>query len=259
VNVSGQASLRSPLDASLSIDAMLDGLNFAAGEYHIPIDSGTVKVDYTHRTALLSTAQVQTCQGVVDVGGSQINLNDATTRAGIQWTVSGFQLSDLMRAQTEGDPPKVAGVVASSGKADVASVSPLSLSGSGDLTVREGRLVNLPVISGLARAMNLLAKISGTPKFHDTADATFKLTDTGVEVEKLNVETDILAARGDGTIGYDGTLDLLLNAGPLEKVQDAAGIVGDIVGAVTDQLVKYDVEGKVGDPKISVRPLGIGG
>lgn len=258
-DASGEVSLRSPLDSSLSASVLLDSLNVAVGDYRFPIDSGRVEADYSNGVASFGTAQFQSCQGMIDAGGSQINLTGNAIKAGIQWEVSGFHLRDLLRTQTEGEPPKIAGVVASSGTADVASVSPLSLSGGGDLRIRDGRLVNIPLISGLARAMNVLAKITGEPKYHDKADATFKLTDSAVDVEKLNVETDVLAARGKGTVGYDGKLDLLLNAGPLEKLQNAAGIVGDIVGAVTDQMVKYDVEGVVGDPKIKVRPLGLGG
>ena len=261
LDATGEIPLGAPLDSSLSASAALHGFNVATGDYRLPIDSGLVKVDYSSRIANLGTAQLQLCQGVVDAGGSQINLTGAATKAGVRWSVSGFHLRDLLRANTTdgSQPPKIAGVVASSGTADVASATPLSVSGSGELTVREGRLVNLPLISGLARAMNVLGKITGAPKFNDKADAAFTLTDTGVEVESLSAETEILAAHGNGTIGYDGTLDLLLNAGPMEKLQNAAGIIGDIVGAVTDQVVKYDVEGTVGAPTISVRPLGIGG
>jgi len=67
----------------------------------------------------------------------------------------------------------------------------------------------------------------------------------------------VVLARINGVVAYDGTLDLEANAGPMEKVQGMLGEVGNILGKVTDQLVKYRITGKAGDPKVAVRPLGL--
>ncbi len=58
---------------------------------------------------------------------------------------------------------------------------------------------------------------------------------------------------------YTGDLDLKMNAGPLEKLQSMLGKVGDIFGKITDGLVTYRIRGTLGDPKVNVQPLGIGG
>jgi hypothetical protein len=47
-----------------------------------------------------------------------------------------------------------------------------------------------------------------------------------------------------------------VNAGPLEKLQDALGAVGDVLGAVTDSVVAYRVGGTVEKPGINVVAFG---
>jgi hypothetical protein len=62
----------------------------------------------------------------------------------------------------------------------------------------------------------------------------------------------VMAARGKGRVGLDKSLDLLLNGGPLEKVQSMLGSVGAMLGKVTDSLTHYRVTGTVGHPVISI-------
>lgn len=260
LEASGRVPLLSPLDATLDADVALDSFHVAAGEYRVPIESATVDLSYDDRLATLGTARLNICRGTVDADGSRIDLRrEAPRLAEVEWRISGFHLEDLLRTRTEGTPPKYAGIIDSTGAADVRTLEPLALSGSGDLSVRDGHLTNIPVIRDLASVMKVLDQLAGRPTYGDTADASFRLGEDAVEIEELSVETQVLVARGDGEIGYDGRLDLLLNAGPLEKFQRATGVVGDIIGAVTDRLVKYSVKGEISQPQIGVRPLGLGG
>ena len=57
---------------------------------------------------------------------------------------------------------------------------------------------------------------------------------------------------------FDSRVDFRFNAGPLEKLQSALGPLGDLMGAVTDQLMKYHVTGTLSEPEFSVKPLGLG-
>ena len=61
-----------------------------------------------------------------------------------------------------------------------------------------------------------------------------------------------------GWIGFDGTMELRFNAGPLERLQESTGVIGQIFGAVTDTLLDYIASGTLSDPKIRIAPLGIG-
>ena len=79
----------------------------------------------------------------------------------------------------------------------------------------------------------------------------------GVQMSRLEVETMVAAARGKGTLGYDRQMDVLVNAGPMEKVQNMLGAAGDVLGTVTDRVVKYRIYGHVTKPEVQVKPLGM--
>ena len=109
------------------------------------------------------------------------------------------------------------------------------------------------MISALVDLMKIKVPASLTPA--DKADATFKFTPPGVRIERLDVITGLLAARGDGIVRYDATLDMRLNAGPLERLQSLVGKAGDLLSLVTDRLVAYKVEGPMGNPTVRVMVL----
>ncbi|MEC9374288.1 MAG: hypothetical protein VYC34_10610, partial [Planctomycetota bacterium] len=94
--------------------------------------------------------------------------------------------------------------------------------------------------------------------YTDTAHVDYRFTSEGVEIENLTFESSVVAARAKGIVYYDGVLDLTANAGPMEKLQQKLGKVGEIFGSITDNLVKYHVTGRIGSPNVGVKPLGMG-
>ncbi len=155
-------------------------------------------------------------------------------------------------------PVKYAGLVTGAGFADYAArTGPASLAGEGTLQVREGRLINLPMLSSLTDVVTG-NRAGDSHVFKDTADLEFTLTEDAIKLENYHIVSTLVAARGEGRIFYDGRLALTANAGPLEKVQDTLGAVGDLFASLTDLLVTYDIGGTVQEPTVTVRPLGIG-
>ena len=65
-------------------------------------------------------------------------------------------------------------------------------------------------------------------------------------------------ARGEGELYFDSRINFRFNAGPLERVQGVLGPIGEVLGGVTDALMKYHVTGTLAEPKTAVKPLGIG-
>lgn len=260
VSATGKVALLDILGSDLAADLELKSFNIAQGEYRLPIETAILQAKLANRIATVNNARVDTCGGTVSLTQARADLSRTEMPANLAWEIRNVQLQDLLRvAAQEGQPPKMAGILNSSGNATAnLQTAPDSVSGSGNITLRQGRLVQLPLISDLASNMNLLGQLTGQPEFNDEADINFNLTGTGVDISKMQLTTAVLAARGTGQIRYDQTLDLTLNAGPMEKVQSMLGDVGNILGAVTDQLVKYRVRGTVGDPEVSVAPLGIG-
>ena len=69
--------------------------------------------------------------------------------------------------------------------------------------------------------------------------------------------TALMAVRGGGVIGFDDSLNLILNGGPLERLQESLGMVGRAFGHVTDRIVRYHVTGTTEHPVVRIRPFGL--
>jgi hypothetical protein len=49
-----------------------------------------------------------------------------------------------------------------------------------------------------------------------------------------------------------------LNVGPFVRAEASLGRVGDLLGKITDKLVKYEITGQGGESSFAVKPFGIG-
>ncbi len=126
-----------------------------------------------------------------------------------------------------------------------------SLTGGGDLSVANGRIV----LVDLFRAE---LKTQGDHKRTDRAELTFQLHGDRVHLSKMLILGGLIGIRGDGDQYYDGRLNFVVSAGPVERIADELGPIGDLLGAVTGSVVKYQVTGTLGDTTINVLPFGIG-
>ncbi len=132
-------------------------------------------------------------------------------------------------------------------------------SGTGWLEVNEGALARLPLLLRLRKMMGLDTALppEDRPAGKDTARIEWTYAGDRARLTKIEALTRWLALRGEGDLRFDGSLDLRVNAGPMERLQHALGRVGDWMASVTDRLVSYSVTGHVGNPQIRVRPLGL--
>lgn len=258
LDVSGSVPLTDPIAGSkLDLVATLTALNVAAGEYRFPVDEAVAKVNLASGLATLTSFDAKAINGTIAATG-EFNLTAAAMPSHLAWNLDGLDVEQLLRGQGP-DAPDLAGIVTGAGTASTNLADPLaSMSGSGEVHLRDGRVLVIPGLTQLGKLASVATFGQATDKNHK-ADATFTLTGTGVHLDSSEVVTAALAARATGTIGYDTSLDLDVNAGPLEKLQDTLGGVGKLIGKVTDQLVTYKVEGTTADPKVRVAPLGIGG
>ena len=129
-----------------------------------------------------------------------------------------------------------------------------SLGGGGEARITEGRFTGGPLVKALAGVMRIMTL---SPSQKDELQTTFIIRDELIDLTSFSALAGPIGARGKGTIGLvDQSLDLRMNAGPLEGLQATAGLLGEAFGALTDRLAKYLVRGTIGDPKVSVAPLG---
>lgn len=132
-----------------------------------------------------------------------------------------------------------------------ARYGPEGLSGAGRVSVRNARL---PIVSAFQNVL----KINKTHGATDRADGAFELYGDRVRFTDFNIVGRWVAIKGKGNVFFDNRLDLRVNAGPIEKLNQVLGPVGDVLGAVTRLAIVYQVTGTLDDPQVTLRPLGIG-
>lgn len=259
INLSGAAALQRWRECELGGAITIDRFNLALGEYRLPIDTGSIPVRISAGMAVVGPTRLEIHGGSVN-GVFSADIARPSMPAQAEWSIGGLKLREFLRTATpEGVPPKYAGLLSSFGSvsADLTGL-PGTIDGLGEVHIKQGRLVNFPGIRELNAAMDVVAVANKKESLSDSFDAVFKLTAKGVRIESSQLATQALLARGTGIVRYDTTLDLQLNAGPMEKLQSLLGKVGKVIGSITDQLVTYHVTGTLKEPKVKIKPLGLG-
>lgn len=258
LEASGSASmnLRDPLAGRAALAIRGEGMRVALGEYRIPVE--TLSMDAVFRANRLEVAPIEAAllHGTVR-GDTVVEVSASGRPATVHWEAQRLNLRELLRsAPREGEPPKLAGLLTGVGEVRAELESPLdTLSGAGEVTIEEGRLVMLP---GLTQLSELTVRGRGDRDraSNHRGHALFTLGPTGIAVTQSEVVTNTIAARGTGLFGFDRSLNLIVNAGPIELLQRKLGPLGSLLGQLTDRLVKYSVTGTLDEPKVRVLPLG---
>ncbi len=257
IELSGDLPLTNPLGGSLVADIALTEFNLAAGSYRIPIDRADLRAQLNAGVVNPMTLAMSTLRGSGEIAGP-VRLSAPGLPAELTWTVTQVDVEQFLRSAGEG-APDLAGLVSGSGSVSTSLADPVAaLSGAGELRLTNGRLLAIPGLTELARVASVVGFGDAADKNH-SADAAFTLSRDGVHIDASQLVTNTLAARATGLIGFDSTLDLRVNAGPLERVQELLGGIGAAIGKITDKLVTYRVGGTTAEPKVSVAPLGVGG
>lgn len=252
--ISGSLRADDPLAGSINLQATLGDAFASFGESVLPIDEVRLTAVLEER-ALSLDGQADLLSGTA-VAKASLALNDEMPLEA-NYEATGINLRQTLATTRSDAPPRYDGIVNLSGRLESRVHTLLeSIQGGGRLTLERGRIVNLPVVSDLAKAVS--APFSKEKSGRDEALVDYQFRPDHLAISKLEFKSDIVAARGDGKVYYDRRLALAVNAGPMEKIQGHLGAIGDLLGKVTDKLVKYYVSGTVSEPKVSVKPLGIG-
>ncbi|MEM9372362.1 MAG: AsmA-like C-terminal region-containing protein [Planctomycetota bacterium] len=253
--LTGRVPLLEPAETALDIRSTLVGGRGVFGDYQIPLE--TVELDARLDAGMLDVDSLSAAAlgGTLDIDGRVVFGGDVS----IGWNLSGMQLQELLASRPADRPPALAGVMASNGHVRFALGSPTGdLSGVGDIDIRNGRLADVPVLTDLIEVMEVAGVLQGDP-YRDAFASPLTFSPAGVTLEGFEFTTPAVDARGSGTIGYTGSLDLRINGGPVEALQNKMGDFGRILGIVTDSVLTYRVEGTVSEPEVAVQPFGIGG
>jgi len=260
-NISGVIPVKDINAADIKANVSITALNVASGEFRLPIDN--LAINATLKSGTLDFDQTANLikGAVISRGTLQLASTDKPLQA--TWTARNLDLRELLRVQNSGEPPKLAGILNSQGSATTSLNDPKGkLAGSGDLEIKDGRLILLPGLNDLIEKVGIGTSLLGSTDLNHGLTATYDLAPVGIVVKQSELTTPVIAARAKGRIGFDQQLDLAVNAGPLEKMQNLlskAGKVGQLLGdltKVTDKLVTYRVTGPANKPEVSVAPLG---
>jgi len=260
-NISGTLPIKDVNAADIKATVAITSLNVAQGEFRLPIDKLDINASLKSGTLDFDQSAVLIRGALISRGSVRLSETDKPVNA--TWTARNLDLHELLRSQPSGEPPKLAGILQSSGSATTSLSDPKGkLAGNGDLEIKNGRLILIPGLTQLAQQIGLADGLLGKSDLSHSLTATYDLTPSGIMIKDSELVTPAIAARAKGRIGFDQQLDLAVNAGPIEKMQNLlskAGKVGKLLGdltKVTDKLVTYRVTGPASKPEVSVAPLG---
>ena len=239
--------------SSLKAQVTLAGGNFAAGEHHFPVDRLQVLWTMADRRGRIEKIDSDLLGGQLE-GTGQVALNDAMDGR-LHMTLSDVRLEQCLRNAAGGEG-KYKGALSGQIDWDGPLTDALKQSrGNGTIRIADGRLDQIPVLADLlnvvTRTMKAAGMGSGRPS--DTADMAFTFEGDRVNFNKVFVVTRVAALHGDGDIYFDTRLDMLFNAGAVEKIESMLGKIGAFLGRMTDEISAYTVTGTLAEPKVGVK------
>jgi hypothetical protein len=182
------------------------------------------------------------------VGGeARVDLGP-TLRYEVVLKVLGLDLNQFARhnrfgADTQLEGPAMAQLYLSGEGADVSG-----LKGHGRIDVPNGKLYRLPLQLDLLKAFGLRAPDRTA---FEEAHAVFAIDGPQVQVDRLDLYGGAVSLRGQGTVGLAGdNLNLDFSADWGRLGQALPPVVGDVPRALSDQLLKIKMRGRVGDVRL---------
>jgi hypothetical protein len=251
IRATGTVPLQDAAQAQFRADVILLDGHAVLGRYALPVGKLDAHAELSSRKLTIDPFEAEVFDGTLS---AQAALDLAPGHAGSLWVHgTDLRLERAIRPDGDESTDDISGAVTVVGSANGSvDVLPDTLAGDGTLEIKDARLMGDRLFGGLMRAAG--RKAGG----RDRGSSKFTLTPDNVEFRSIELIGGTTAARGEGELGFDGALDFRFNAGPLERVQAAVPLVGDMFAKVTDRIVTYHVTGTTADPQFTVRPLGIG-
>jgi len=123
--------------------------------------------------------------------------------------------------------------------------------GEGNSQIRDGVLWGLPLFGMLSPVLDALAPGMGKAQFN-AGNAFFVLTNNVVSFSTIELLSSVMRLDMKGDVGFDGELNLLLEARPLRGVP-LLGALLDFVLSPFAKLFEYEVRGTLGEPTAELK------
>ncbi|MHC4445065.1 MAG: hypothetical protein ACYTF1_09795 [Planctomycetota bacterium] len=259
VDLQGQIPFKEPALSSGQLKVNLTNARFAFEDMLLPVEQFTLRLKIADKT-VSSQCKANLLEGTF-LASANIKL-DKQMPLDLKWKLGSMKLEKAISVAQQG-PSKYAGVITSQGQmnAQIANM-PASLKGNGKLRIDKGRLMSLPIIRDL---MILVTKVRLGNNLNpdDRAQCDFKLLADHIHLAELEITSPMVVINGSGRIFYDQRLDLDFKVRLLDKLKNQLnrlGEIGQIIGALSDtiKVVTYNVRGTLAEPKVTVKPMGLG-
>ncbi len=251
----GNVPLAHPMDSAIDVEADFDRVYFTLGETAWPAERIDLDV-------ALADRRLQTnCEARLLGGTARVRTDlhlDADRAYNADWQAAGICLEETLRV-AQGRTPKYSGRTNLKGHVQGTLGEIATATGAGKIEISDGVLVAFPVLAELHALIGgpRQAADGATKGGTDRASLNFRITTTHLDVTDIEVVSTLAAMKGSGRIDYDGRLDLLVNAGPLKRLEKLLGPIGSLLGTISDRVAPYQISGVIGNPTVSVRPLGL--
>jgi hypothetical protein len=250
VEADGSLPLLSPLDAALNARVVLGGASCVVAGLVYPVDRVELTAGMGDRLLTAGTATGRALGGTFSLL-AQLEL-DRDYPANVRVNAQSLRLEERSAQDSadEADKPSFTGTISG----DVQWQGPLSealikAGGGGSLQLTEARLARLPVLSRLLEQVN---KLRGSPTANDRAALSFEFRGDHLYFTEINAAASAVGVKGEGRLDFDGQLNLVVRAGPLERIQDSLGKLGEWLSSALSVFPKYRVTGSYEDPQISL-------
>ncbi|XAM00022.1 hypothetical protein OT109_01275 [Phycisphaeraceae bacterium D3-23] len=258
LGVSGLLDLATWQDSALDIDLTATGVNALIGEHRVVAERFRLVAESEERVVELTRLEGEIFDGEIR-GDAVVRLSEGYP-FDLRLGGNGLAIEKTLRP-AEGVVPRYAGLA----DFQLSANGPLAfllteLRGEGTLEIRQGRIARIMVISDIIDFMESagdLSKPEDATAGRDRAEIAFRLRGDRAYLSKMELVGSWFAVRGRGNVFFDQSMDVQVNAGPLEKVQDTLGVIGDVFGALTDSMLAYRVSGTAESP--AIRPVAFGG
>jgi hypothetical protein len=253
--LAGMINFSFPSYSNLTLEAALTDAFLSQGAYQIPLERLAVQATLADRKLDLNKIDIQALGGRID-GGASVHFEGEPTLSALIH-VRDIRLEEtLAGTRGEGEEPlpyagRVNGQVNLEGPLEKLTEQ---ARGDGRITLVDGRLVKVPVLSAMRSASKAVLTLGRAKKYDDEALFEFSFAGDRIHFSRITAETGVIALRGEGDIYFDGRLDLGFNGGPLEKSQNMLGGVGKLIGKVTDRLAHWEVTGSFDDVQVGFKP-----
>lgn len=219
--------------------------------YGLKAHNVAASLEQSGGTAAVPSLAMDLYGGKMDARGA-LNLTQQSLPFWAALNISGIKLEKL-KEDTHAAKTDLAGDLAASARAEGSAVTPQLLSGSGDISISDGKLWELDLFKGLGSLLFVRDFANIT---FNRGHCTFTVKDTFVSSDDITLNSPITNLTGSLKIGFDNSLDGDFNIEVLDEMAPLSGTIKDITTAIAGQAGRFGtikITGTLQEPKFKFR------